>query len=206
MPKIVDHEQRRTEIAEALWRVVARQGLEGATIRAVAAEAGWSRGIVEHYFDNKEELLAFSCRLAVDRALAQARLRHETLAGREALRAVLLDCVADAQDIWFDLLGSATRESSLAAELVRFDAEMSKAIGEIIVEMISRGEASSDRDPAAEARAVFAFNISLKVESHLQPGPLGRELVESRVDGFLDRLTWSPQGGSGAATSPAGRV
>ena len=205
MPKIVDHEQRRAEIAEALWRVVARQGLEGATIRAVAAEAGWSRGIVEHYFDNKDELLAFSCRLAGDRTLAQARLRHETLVGREALRAVLLDCVADTQDIWFDLLGSAAREPSLAAAMVRFDAEISAIIGAIIGEMVSRGEASADLDPAAEAHAVFAFNVSLKVEARMQPGPLSRELVEAKIDDFLDRLMWSPQGSPGAIHPPGSR-
>ena len=48
MPKIVDHDARRAAIAEALWRVAERDGVEGVTMRAVAREAGWSTGVVTH--------------------------------------------------------------------------------------------------------------------------------------------------------------
>ena len=189
MPKIVDHEVRRAEIAEALWRVVAREGIEGATIRAVAAEAGWSRGIVEHYFQDKEELLDYACRSASERALAQTRLRHETLVGRAALRAVLLDCCDPANDIWFDLMGAAGRHPALAAAMVRFDAEVTNIIAEIVAEMIARDEASPDLDPAVVARSVFAFNVTLKVDARMQPGVRGEKLIEERVEGFLAQLT-----------------
>src|SRR4051812_18294539 len=57
MPKIVDHEQRREELARAAVRVIGRDGLEGATTRAVALECGWSTGVLKHYFTNKDELL-----------------------------------------------------------------------------------------------------------------------------------------------------
>ena len=40
MPKIVDHEARRAELAEAVWRLASRDGLEAVTLRGVAAEAG----------------------------------------------------------------------------------------------------------------------------------------------------------------------
>ena len=154
MPKIVDHEVRRTETAEAFWRVVARQGIEGANIRAVAAEAGWSRGIVEHYFENKEELVLYACRRAIESTLAETRLRHEVFVGRKALRAVLLDCLASqSQEVWFELLSLAGREPALAAELVRFDAEISAVIAEIIAEMIaSRGGPRRRRRGAGRLR------------------------------------------------------
>ena len=48
MPKIVDHETRREEIAEALWRVVRRDGVRAASVRTIAAEAGWSPGAVRY--------------------------------------------------------------------------------------------------------------------------------------------------------------
>ena len=195
MPKIVDHEVRRTETAEAFWRVVARQGIEGANIRAVAAEAGWSRGIVEHYFENKEELVLYACRRAIESTLAETRLRHEVFVGRKALRAVLLDCLASqSQEVWFELLSLAGREPALAAELVRFDAEISAVIAEIIAEMIARREAAADLDAAAEARGVFAFNVSLKVDARMQPEGQRKEVVEAQVERFLDGLMRAPQG------------
>lgn len=60
MPKIVDHEERRRELAEALWRVITTSGPQAVSIRAVAAEAGLSAGALRHYFQTREELLVFA--------------------------------------------------------------------------------------------------------------------------------------------------
>ena len=57
MPKVVDHELRRRELARAALRVIGRDGLEAATTRAVADESGWSTGVLKHYFDDKDHLL-----------------------------------------------------------------------------------------------------------------------------------------------------
>ena len=57
MPKQVDHDQRRVEIIEALFRIAAREGLAAASIRAVAAEAGVPAPQVQYYFGTKARLL-----------------------------------------------------------------------------------------------------------------------------------------------------
>jgi AcrR family transcriptional regulator len=53
----VDHEQRRREIVEAAWRLVARGGFAAATMREIAAEAGFANGALKYYFDSKDDLL-----------------------------------------------------------------------------------------------------------------------------------------------------
>lgn len=53
----VDHEERRKQIAEALLRIADTQGLQSASMRAVAAEAGVSLRLVQYYFTTKEALL-----------------------------------------------------------------------------------------------------------------------------------------------------
>ncbi|WP_229074159.1 TetR/AcrR family transcriptional regulator [Actinoplanes sp. DH11] len=58
MPKIVDHDQRRSEIVEAYLTVVARDGLPGATSRAVAAELNVGTGALWHYFDGFDAVAA----------------------------------------------------------------------------------------------------------------------------------------------------
>ena len=60
MPRIVDIEQRRSELADAAARLIARSGVGAATMRDVAAEAGWTTGALTHYFANKRELLRFT--------------------------------------------------------------------------------------------------------------------------------------------------
>jgi AcrR family transcriptional regulator len=65
MPRTTDHDLRRRQLADAVWRIADRQGLVGrglgaVTIREVAAEAGVSVGMVQHYFATKDEMLQFA--------------------------------------------------------------------------------------------------------------------------------------------------
>lgn len=53
----VDHAERRAQIAEALLRIADTQGLQSASMRAVAAEAGVSLRLVQYYFTTKQALL-----------------------------------------------------------------------------------------------------------------------------------------------------
>jgi AcrR family transcriptional regulator len=94
VPKRVDHQERRREIAEALFRIAAGQGLQAVTLRAVAAEAGISMNLVQYYFPTKEEMLRFGWQRIVElggeragRGIAHAL---ETGDERAVVRAYLL--------------------------------------------------------------------------------------------------------------------
>jgi len=67
MPKLVDPQERRRELAEAVWRVIRRDGLEHASVRNVAREADLSMGSLRHYFGSQNELLTFALRMVMDR-------------------------------------------------------------------------------------------------------------------------------------------
>ncbi|MFD0274053.1 TetR/AcrR family transcriptional regulator [Kitasatospora sp. NPDC127111] len=73
----VDHEERRRQIAEALLRIADTQGLQSASMRAVAAEAGVSLRLVQYYFDTKQGLLLD----ALARLGAQLQARMEKWIG-----------------------------------------------------------------------------------------------------------------------------
>ncbi|MFC7758972.1 TetR/AcrR family transcriptional regulator [Catellatospora bangladeshensis] len=57
MPKRVDHDLRRRQIGEALLRIASTRGLQAASMREVATEAGVSLRLVQYYFHTKQELL-----------------------------------------------------------------------------------------------------------------------------------------------------
>lgn len=59
MPKIVNHEERRRELAQAVVEVAAEVGLENASLRRVAQHAGVSMGTVQHYFADQPAMLDF---------------------------------------------------------------------------------------------------------------------------------------------------
>ena len=67
VPKKVDHHARRTLLADALMRVAARRGLEDVSLRHVAAEAGVTAGMVQHYFATKDEMMVFAIGAVRDR-------------------------------------------------------------------------------------------------------------------------------------------
>ncbi len=92
MPKQVDHDQRRREVAEAVWRLAAREGLEVVSLGAVAREAGVSKGRVQHYFASRDELLDVTAALL--RTRIEQRLQRRIAEDRpqtplETLRTLL---------------------------------------------------------------------------------------------------------------------
>ncbi len=67
MPKLVDHDERREHIAFAACEVVAKHGFERATVARIAKAAGYTTGMVAHYFKSKQEIILASLRLILRR-------------------------------------------------------------------------------------------------------------------------------------------
>ncbi len=92
VPKVVDQEARRRDIAEAVFRVIGDSGMEGASLRDVADEAGVSMGTIQHYFGSKDKMLLFALghlqqRAGLRFAAHLTRLPNPTT--RHHLRAIL---------------------------------------------------------------------------------------------------------------------
>jgi TetR/AcrR family transcriptional repressor of bet genes len=90
MPKIVDHAQRREEIAHVACQVVARFGFDQATVARIARAAGYTTGMVAHYYESKQEIILAALRLMLLRI--EQRLTRE----RETREANLLDVLSEA--------------------------------------------------------------------------------------------------------------
>ncbi|WP_030987489.1 TetR/AcrR family transcriptional regulator [Streptomyces sp. NRRL S-1813] len=87
MPKQVDREARRREVVDALFRVVVRDGLQRASLRAVADEARLNIGSVRHYFAGQEELMRFAMRSMLDRVGDRLQRRIDELGDLDGLSA-----------------------------------------------------------------------------------------------------------------------
>jgi AcrR family transcriptional regulator len=58
MPKIIDHDKRRRDIVDVAKRLMLEGGFEAATMRSIAAEAGFANGALKHYFPGKDSIIA----------------------------------------------------------------------------------------------------------------------------------------------------
>jgi AcrR family transcriptional regulator len=90
VPKIVDHDERRLELVDATWRIIARQGMEGATMREIALEAGFANGALKPYFPTKDTLLEFAFGHVFNRT---NRRIAEVTGGRSGLDALKAFCL-----------------------------------------------------------------------------------------------------------------
>lgn len=91
MPKQVDRRERRTVIADALLRVAATRGLEAVSVRHVAAEAGVSVGMVQHWFRSKDEMMTFALGVIGDGVQARLAAHPPTDDPRAAVRAFFVE-------------------------------------------------------------------------------------------------------------------
>jgi AcrR family transcriptional regulator len=91
----VDHEARRREVAEAVLRLAATEGLESVSLRHVAAEAGISMGRVQHYFRSKADMLAFAyehqARKHEQRIVEKLREAGRPPTARDIVRTVMVE-------------------------------------------------------------------------------------------------------------------
>jgi TetR/AcrR family transcriptional regulator, transcriptional repressor of bet genes len=92
MPKIVDHAKRRDEIAYVACQVVASRGFEQATVARIARAAGYTTGMVAHYYDSKQDIILAALRLMLLRI--EARLTRERVRGEATLLSVLSETLA----------------------------------------------------------------------------------------------------------------
>ena len=90
MPKIVDHARRRDEIALAACQAVAKYGFEQATVVRIARAAGYTTGMLAHYFESKQEIILAALRLILLRI--EQRLTRE----RNGAETTLLDVLSEA--------------------------------------------------------------------------------------------------------------
>ena len=157
MPKRVDHEERRRQIAEALLRTAATRGLHATGMREVAAEAGVSLRLVQYYFGTKEELLLSAMQhLAAqfgERAMARINRLKETespASPRDVIAAILTQALpADDERRTFTVLYTAYFALSLTdpalaiAPLVR----NSNAVIDVVAAQLRAAQAA-DGTPA----------------------------------------------------------
>ncbi|WP_432544177.1 TetR/AcrR family transcriptional regulator [Kineococcus sp. SYSU DK002] len=87
MPKLVDHAERRDRIIRAAWRIIAERGIDAATMREIAREAGYANGALTHYFADKDSLLRAAYEYVYAATNQRVAVSVHGLTGVEALRA-----------------------------------------------------------------------------------------------------------------------
>lgn len=195
MPKIVDHDERRSELAAAVWRLASREGLEAVTVRRVAAEAGWSTGALVHYFRDKEQLIRFAFELTADRVARRIEAAAATLSDPlELARTMVVEGLPLDRDrrsevrLWFAFLGLALTRPALARAQRDAYRAWRRLLAEALSQAQERGDVAADLDCEREAAALIALADGLAVQATFEPRALTPERQLELVDERLERL------------------
>jgi AcrR family transcriptional regulator len=200
VPRRVDHEERRRQIADALVRTAATRGLHGAGMREVAAEAGVSLRLVQYYFGTKEELLlAAMQQLAAqfsERVLGRIQRMKETgspASPRDVIAAILTEALpADDERRTFTLVYTAYLALSLTDPALAINplVRNSNAVIDVVAAQLRTAQADGDMpaglDPELEAISLITMSAGLGTSvlaDHSSP-----EQAQAVIDYHLRRL------------------
>ncbi len=185
MPKVVDHAQRRDEIALVACQVVAKYGFEQATVARIARAAGYTTGMVAHYFESKQEIILAALRLMLLRI--EQRLTRERHSGEANLLEVLSEALAlDEQRFtecafWMAFWGQVSADKKLRRLNIWVHREYQRLVCALLCGTLAR----MGRLAAVVARSGPAFGGDL----HQRPDREFRDQSARLAGGRADRAT-----------------
>ena len=194
MPKIVNHEERRGEVVAAARRIILREGIEAATTRAIAREAGYSNGVLTHYFADKDEILLSALEASHRRIADRLREKLSGRTGLAALRELLLDNVpldderAGETGLEVGFWGRSLTSPALLEVQRREAAELRYLVTSLLRSAAEAGEIHTDEDLEDVAERLLALVDGLSVHRLLYTSHVTGERLERLVTGEIERL------------------
>ena len=194
VPKIVDHDERRLELVDATWRIIARQGLEGATMREIAMEAGFANGALKPYFPTKDTLLEFAFSHVFNRTNQRIAQVTAGKAGLDALRAFCLEVLPLDEErvnearIVIPFWQRAVTDPQKAGIHQQSMGEWLAAIRRCLAEARDSGDVSAAVDDSVLAGQLLNMLLGAQIEAALAPaGQLDFGHAE-QLEGYLELL------------------
>ncbi|MEU5579270.1 TetR family transcriptional regulator C-terminal domain-containing protein [Streptomyces huasconensis] len=201
MPKIVDPSARRRAVAQAVLDVAARHGLEHASLRNVADEAGLAVGSVRHYFADHDELMTFTMRELGQRIGDRIRTRVERLLapdGHTDRRAATQELLAEflpldearrrESALWLAFTTAAHARPELRPCAAEMQAGLHTLVSRVLHEARYAGGLPDDMDIELESTRLAALLDGLTLQATLLPDRYPPKLLRQVLRRHLDAL------------------
>lgn len=198
MPKIVDHDERRLELVDATWRIIARLGIEGATMREIALEAGFANGALKPYFPTKDMLLTFAFRHVFNRTNERIAEVTAGKAGIEALRAFCVEVLPlDSERVnearivvpfWQKAINDPEKAAIHRESMDQWHA----AIVAHLAQARTRGDVRAAVDDSAVAGHLLNMLLGAQIAAALTPDGQADPGLNDQLEAFLTLLQAAP--------------
>ncbi|MCH1638655.1 TetR family transcriptional regulator [Paenibacillus timonensis] len=193
MPKQVDHEQRKQVIAEATWRVILEQGMEGATVRNIARAAGLSPGALRHDFSSQEELLLYAMNLVKERAAGRILdISALDLPPKEKVLRILLEVVPTREETRAEMEVWMAFTAYFRHKPKGFDARhdgLYDLMQRLIASMDQHGLLQAGADRELETERLYALIDGIALHALLDPVRLDPKKIRRILTAHLDSFS-----------------
>ncbi len=188
MTTAIDRDERRRRIADITVDVIARDGLEAATIRRIAAELQGPTKLITHYFSDKDQLLLW----AYDALAAQWERNLEAVVQKDPADVLgCLICMAPTNELQLKLwrvyvaFWDWAARNTVIADLQRKYIEL--ALRRIRDLVRARNGARDDIDSVSERlnAVVQGLAIQAMMDSQKWPPARIRQRLSEEVDALL---------------------
>ena len=198
MARTVDHERRRREYLDALWRVVDAHGAHAVSVRSVAEAAGRSKSNVAYYFPSRAHLLAAA---VVDNLVTVeaylAGLDLTTLTTDDAVDAIMealptTDEARKRSGVWLLLAAEHTDDPELTAALAALDTTVRNYITMGFAGLVRSGAVDASCDVTIEAERLHALIDGLTLQAVYDPHRLSAQHLRKVIAAHLTNLARPP--------------
>ncbi|QLG37519.1 TetR family transcriptional regulator [Paenibacillus sp. E222] len=194
MPKIVDHDKQRLLVAEAAWRVIRRDGMEQASVRNIAVEAGISAGSMRHYFSTQSELLLYAMNLVSERVSNRITQMSFNSSPLENMKLLLLELLPSTDEkmaemeVWYAFTAKSKSDPVLKEHADKVYNELRHAMATVITYLMELNLSRTDLDKELEIERLYALFDGLGIHAILRPDQMNTKIMEDILTMHLATL------------------
>lgn len=190
---------RRSQVAATTIRLIAEQGLQGASLRAIAHELGCTTGVLTHYFRNKDELLLFMLEEIMEGMRVHMAAVAQGEQGIERLKMMMLSVLPVNEEfkqvwqVWLAFVGYMPGHQGLLDTHEQHYQQFKAFIRQEMAELMAAGTISPNLDLEFEAAAWIATLDGIGVNMLAAPQKYSETELRILVDRSVRSLqTFSP--------------
>lgn len=192
MARQADHNERRKLFAAAALAVIAREGLEGLTMREVAKEAGFTTGALTHYYQSKDELLIAASEAGADVVRPEMDDAAMGASARAALRDVLYAVLPTSPGMkaqwrfWVAFWERAAHSPQVQRVMRERYFEYTNRVATVIRRSQDQGETAREIDAERVAREIIALIDGIGVQVMIGSRKFSNAVQRQYVDDLLE--------------------
>ncbi|WP_166346534.1 TetR/AcrR family transcriptional regulator [Phytoactinopolyspora limicola] len=193
MPKIIDHDQRRSDIVDVTWELITKGGIEAATMREIASAAGFANGALKHYFPSKDDIIQATYERALE--LMKSYVQLGELRGLAALRAMCLAAMPIDEEritagrVLLTFWHASLSNPKLYEKYLEHVREWRAQLHQLIAEGREDGDIVTAIPDEQLVDEMVLLNAGANVMSLVGPQFSTVELQRRHIESFMDRLT-----------------